>query len=171
MNLLFRRGQTGRRRHVKFKLWARLQLDEGEKEIMYRYRIDEAKIVEPKQPHLLRDSIVIGVLAVLIAGAAILGVTRIQWTGYLGIPIGAAAGFFFYDRKRELLLMRDLLHGRYFTCRSVVELAQKEAWVEDAVGVLRQVMETAKLWDGVEDIPVEVLSREGAKFVARRSFF
>jgi hypothetical protein len=171
MDLLLRRSQTGRYRRVNFKLWAKTVLDETEQQIMYRYRMDEAMIVEPSQPHLLRNAIIIGVLAALVAGWLVMTVMRVQWMGVLGIPVGAVAGFLFYDRKREHLLMRDLLHGRYFTCKSIVDLARKEAWVEDAVGVLRQVMETAKQWDDVEVVPIEVLSKEAAKFVTRRSFF
>lgn len=171
MDLLFRRSQAGGYRRVNFKLWAKTVLDETEQQIMYRYRIDEARIVEPSQPHLLRNAIGIGILVTLVAGSIIMNVMKAQWMGVLGVPVGAVAGFLFYDHYREHLLMRDLLHGRYFTCKSIVDLARKEAWVEDAVGVLRQVMETAKLWDDVEVIPVEVLSKEAAKFVARRSFF
>jgi hypothetical protein len=171
MELLLRRGQTGRTRHVKFRLWAKTLLDETEQQIMYRYRIDEARIVEPSQPDLLRNAVIIGVVVALVAASIIMNVMRVQWMGVLGAPVGAFAGFLFYDRYREHLLMRDLLHGRYFTCKSIVDLARKEAWVEDAVGILRQVMETAKFWDDVEVVPVEVLSKEAAKFVARRSFF
>ncbi len=55
------------------------------------------------------------------------------------------------------------MYGRYFTCRSVVELAQKEAELDRIVTVLRQVMETAKHWGGTESIDVPVLDKDAAK--------
>ena len=50
-----------------------------------------------------------------------------------------------------------------FTCRSVIELAQKEAELERLVGILRQVMEAAKHWDGTETVEVPVLDKDAAK--------
>lgn len=62
------------------------------------------------------------------------------------------------------------MHGRYFSCGSVVELARKEAWLETATAFLRQVMESAKHWDGTERRPVEVLPKDEAKRIILRGF-
>ena len=73
------------------------------------------------------------------------------------------------DSQRETIFVKDLLHGRNFTCESVVELARKEAWLEGACGVFRQVMESAKHWDGVERHTIEPLPKEQAKELILRA--
>ena len=65
--------------------------------------------------------------------------------------------------------MKDLLHGRHFACRSIIDLARKEAWLEDRVAVFRQVVESAKHWDGTETISIPVLPKEEAKALIVRA--
>lgn len=164
MNLLFKRAQTDDvTGNVKFKLWAQTELDEDEQHIVKRYRFDSAKLVDALQPNLMRNAVLVG------AGvAAVLAV--LLWSYSIGLAfaaiVGSFAGYLFYDRNRESVLVRDLIHGRHFSCRSVVELARKEAWLMTVVAVLRQIMETAKHWDGTQTMPVEALSKEEAKYVA-----
>ncbi|MCP4185567.1 MAG: hypothetical protein GY761_20055 [Hyphomicrobiales bacterium] len=81
----------------------------------------------------------------------------------MGLITGATAGYFYYDKNRETIFVKDLLHGRFFNCDSVIELARKEAWLETITGFLRQVMEGAKHWDGTETRNIEVLPKEEAK--------
>ena len=64
----------------------------------------------------------------------------------------------------------DMLHGRNFTCDSVIELAKKEAWLEGACALFRQVMESAKHWDGVERHTIEPLPKEQAKELILRAY-
>lgn len=167
MNLLFKRAQTdGATGKVKFRLWAQTELDADEQHIVKRYRFDDAVLVPVDVPNLQRNAVIVGLAAGLVA---MLLLSRLA----IGMPIaavaGLAAGYFYFDRKRESVLVRDLIHGRYFACNSVVDLARKEAWVQSSVGVFRQVMETAKHWDGTETIPIEALSKEDAKYVALRA--
>ena len=68
----------------------------------------------------------------------------------------------------ETIYVKDLIHGRYFACPSIIELARKEAWLGVVSSFLRQVMESAKYWDGTEVVPVDALSRAEAKFVVIR---
>ena len=82
---------------------------------------------------------------------------------FFGLIAGAAAGYFYFDKNRETIFVSDLLHGRNFSCRSVIELARKEAWLETISAFLRQVMESAKHWDGTEAIPIAVLDKDVAK--------
>ena len=84
----------------------------------------------------------------------------------LGLGAGIAAGYFYYDGHRESVMVRDLIHGRSFSCDSVVDLARKEAWLGTVVSILRQVMETAKHWDGTETVKIEALTQAEAKFIA-----
>ena len=69
----------------------------------------------------------------------------------------------YFNEKRETLFVKDLLYGRRFKCKSIGDLARKEAWIENACLILRQTLETAKHWDGVETNPIPVLEKEEAK--------
>jgi hypothetical protein len=166
MNLLFKREQTpGTTGRVTFKLWAKTELDQDEARIVQRYNFDQAKLIEVLQPNLLRQAIVIGV-AVLLVSLLLLGF----WLGVpgaltVGTLLAIASGYLFYDRNRESVFVRDLIHGRHFACDSVVDLARKEAWLETVVAFLRQVMESAKHWDGTEIVPIEALSKQEAKYI------
>ena len=166
MNLLFKREQTdGSTGKVKFRLWAKTELDADEDHIIKRYQFDRAILIDALQPGLLRHAILIG------AGAGILVTVLLASTGPVlalvpGALCGGGAGYFYYDSKREKLFVRDLIHGRHFSCDSVVDLARKEAWLAMVVSFLRQVMESAKHWDGTESIPIEALSKQEAKYIA-----
>lgn len=164
MDLLFKREQTpGKLSRVNFKLWGKLELDEDEQAIVKRYRFDEAVLVEAIQPRLLRNSFLVGV------GAMIVGMVFLASAGTIGILIGflagIGAGYWYFNEKRETVFVKDLLHGRHFTCDSVVELARKEAWLETIVGFLRQVMESAKHWDGTDRHQIEPLPKDEARQV------
>lgn len=165
MNLLFKREQTDSAiGKVTFRLWAKTELDEEETHLVERYHFDSAKLIDALQPNLLRNSIAIGVVVFLL-GATLLGGLGMQLALLFGAILGAAASYFYYDRHRETVMVRDLIHGRHFTCDSVVDLARKEAWLAMVVSFLRQVMESAKNWDGTETIPVEALTKQETKFI------
>ena len=87
----------------------------------------------------------------------------------LSLIVGGIAAYMWINEKRETIMVQDLIHGRHFTCKSVVELAKKEAWLESACGVFRQVMESAKHWDGVERHTIEPLPKEQAKELILRA--
>jgi hypothetical protein len=168
MNLLFKRAQTdGGVGKVKFKLWAKTELDEDEQHIIRRYRFDSATLIQVLDPTLLRNAIIIGV-GIGVVGLFLLSGFAFPLGALVAIGGAGAGGFFYYDRKRESVLVRDLIHGRHFSCESVVDLARKEAWLTSVVAVLRQVMESAKHWDGTETIPITALSKEEAKYIAIR---
>jgi hypothetical protein len=92
------------------------------------------------------------------------------WPGVLVVAaiIGFAAGFIFYHQMRETIFMKDLMVGRNFTCKSIVELAKKEAHMEGISATLRQVLEAAKHWGGTETKDVPVLSKEDALALIKR---
>ncbi|MCR4332134.1 MAG: hypothetical protein NUV34_05440 [Sulfuricaulis sp.] len=166
MNLLFKRAQTDDATgKVKFKLWAMTELDEDEQHIVKRYRFDSAKLIDVFQPYLLRRSILVGVIFCALA-LLLLSSFAFPLGIFIAIVGGIAGGYIYYDRQRESVVVRDLIHGRHFACDSVVDLARKEAWLASVVAVLRQVMESAKHWDGTETIPIAALSKEEAKYIA-----
>ena len=160
MDLLFKREQSsdgaGR---VKFRLWGKIELNEDEQEIVKRYRFDDAVLIEVIEPRLARRCLYIGI-GVFVLVAPIVG-------GFAGYTVGALAGggvaYWYFTDKRETVYVSDLLHGRHFTCDGVVELARKEEWLRIITSFLRQVMESAKHWDGTERHAIEPLPKDEAR--------
>ena len=164
MDLLFKREQSNAASGgVNFKLWGKIELDEDEKSIVSKYKFDQAILIFADQPGLLRKSIFIGL------GAMVAAMVLLNQMGMMGALIalaaGIGAGYWWYHQKRETIYVKDLLHGRHFGCDSVVELARKEAWLGYVVSFLRQVMESAKHWDGTERHTVEPLPKDEARQV------
>ena len=83
----------------------------------------------------------------------------------VAVVVAVVWGFGYFHEKRETIFVRDLLHGRYFSCTSVIDLARTEAWLETIVGFLRQVMESAKHWDGTESHTIEALPKDEARSI------
>jgi len=166
MELLFRREQTtGKLARVNFKLWGKIEFDEDEQAIVKRYRFDEAVLIEAIQPDLFRKVIyvAIGVFAVVVLLlGSLIGITAAM---VLGVLAGGGAGYWYLNEKRETIFVKDLIHGRHFTCDSVVELARKEAWLETITAFLRHVMESAKHWDGTARHSIEALPKDEARHV------
>jgi hypothetical protein len=171
MNLLLKRGQSNAlSSKVTFNLWAQTELDDDERHIVQRYRFDNAVLINIEQPDLFRTSAGVGFAAFAFA-YLLLWSTGMPLPLFISAVAGAAAGYFYYDRKRESVLVADLIHGRDFTCVSIVDIARKEAWIKSVAAVFRQVMETAKQWGGTETIPIDALSAEEAKYIAIKSLF
>lgn len=165
MNLLFKREQTsGKFAKVAFKLWGKLELDENEQALVKRYRFDDAILIYWPKPGLLKRSVMIGAVVGIVALWLISNVFGSLATGLLlGAIVGGGVGYWFYDNNRETIFVKDLLHGRHFICESIVQLAKQEAFQGDAVAFLRQVMESAKHWDGTETTEVPVLPKDEAR--------
>ena len=169
MKLLFKRNQTaGQVAKVKFQLWCKVELDAEETEIVKRYSFDNAVLIEAIQPTLVRNAILIG----FAVWAVIFGIfsSGMGTTGgfIIGLIAGSGAGYFYFHQKRETIYVKDLIHGRYFSCPSIIELARKESWLGVVTSFLRQVMESAKHWDGTETLDVEALPKAEAKLVMLR---
>lgn len=169
MELLFQRKQT----HamvggVKFKLWGKIQLDMDEESIVRKYKFDDAVLIVVDQPTLFRRSLLAGALAFVIAGAFASTELSLGVSAAVGLAAGAVVGFWYYTEKRETIFVKDLIRGRHFSCDSVVELARKEAWLTYVTSFLRQVMESAKHWDGVERHTIEALPKDEARQVIIR---
>lgn len=171
MELLFKREQTtGKMSRVNFKLWGKLEVSEDEQALISRYRFDESVLIGSDDSELMRKAIKLAAIVFVIAAALLTYMLSNGTMGFLGgIAAGVGAGYWLMNEKRETIFVKDMLHGRNFTCESVVELAKKEAWLEGACGVFRQVMESAKHWDGVERHTIEPLPKEQAKELILRA--
>ena len=169
MELLFKRKQTsGKLTRVSFKLWGKVELDADEDEIVRRYRFDQAVLIEAIEPELARRATFVGfvVFALVFGFIYLIGNT---WMGFLaGAIAGSVSGYWYLHNNRETVFVKDLLHGRHFTCDSVVDLARKEAWLTLITEYLRQVMESAKHWDGTEYRHIRPLPKEEAREVIIR---
>lgn len=170
MNLLFKREQTtGNITRVNFKLWGKVELDEEEQSLVKRYDFDRAVLIAVLQPHLLRQAIWVGV-GVFTLSALIFSVILGAGLAVILAPAaGIGAAYWWINEKRETIFVRDLIHGRHFKCDSVIDLAKKEAFLTNIVSFLRQVMESAKHWDGTERHVIEPLPKDEAKQAILRS--
>lgn len=172
MELLFKREQSSDQiGRVRFKMWGKIETTEDEDALIRRYQLDEAVLIGADDSLLYPAAAKIGGIVFVISAVLI---WYLMSNFALGFLAGAAAGFgaayWYVNEKRETVFVRDLMHGRHFKCESVVELAKKEAWLEGACGVFRQVMESAKHWDGVERHTIDPLPKEQAKELILRAF-
>ncbi len=165
LDILFKREQTsGRVGRVKFKLWGKVELDNDEQVIAHRYNFDNAILIVADQPNLLRCCLLIAVV-VFVVSLGVLGSFLEDRLMALGasVLVAGGAGYWYFNEKRETIFVKDLIHGRHFSCDSVIELAQKEAWLTAVTSFLRQVMESAKQWNGTERHTVEPLPKDEAR--------
>ncbi len=173
MDILFKREQHQKNfGGATFRLWAKAEFTDDELALVDRYGFRSALILDADDTDLRRIAGGIGIAAAIAAFIALVIVFRDTFLLFdyliamgLSLLIGIGAGYWWFNEKRERLFMDDLLFGRRFKCRSVIDLAKKEAEIENVCGVLRQVLETAKHWDGVETIPIPVLPHNEAKEV------
>lgn len=172
MDVIFRRSQRSDPwfvHYVRFKLKCHIELTDSERTIINKYNFDRSILIEVDQPNLFRKSALIALFAFLISIPLLAwNLWReigMGWTGILVIAalIGLIFGYMAYHQFRETIYVKDLIHGRYFKCKSVVELARREAGLESICGYLRQVMESAKHCDGDERHEILPLPPEEAK--------
>lgn len=147
----------------KFKLWAKIELEPEEQSVVDHYRFDQAILIDSFQPELLKKTAMVGAATFVVGLLVFWMLIKISAGVFLGLIAAAIAAYLYFDKRRETVFVRDLLHGRYFSCASVIELARKEAWLETISAFLRQVMESAKHWDGTEAIKIEALPKDVAK--------
>ena len=170
MDLLLKREQTQNwRGKIVFHLWAKAEVSADEKALLVRYRMNKACLIAADDTEHFRGAIMVGLVAFLVGGfIGAFGTDEILGGLFFGIIAGFGTGYWWLNEKRETIWMRDLLHSRRFKCASIIELAKKEAALENTCAALRQVIETAKHWDGVETRPVSVLPPDEAKEVVLR---
>ena len=170
MQLLYKREQSRNSMgYIRFKLWAKSELDEEEKRLIDKYSMNEAILINVPQPGLVRNCFLLGLFCFLVLIPIIaFNFYRDIGLGWVGVIVVAAlisavVGFFAYHQLRETIYVKDLIHGRYFKCKSVIELARKEAYLQMITRYFRQVLESAKNWGGTETFPIEPLPPEEAK--------
>ena len=149
---------------VTFKLHAILELDAEEDVLIRKFNFTKSALVVSDPIDDLRKS---------IRPAAFLGIVTflllwifISFTKAfgLGVLVTFAMTIVYFKTLREQIIVNELLAGgRVFRCDSIVELIEKEAYLEFICSYLRQVVESAKNWHDREAIPILPLEKEAAK--------
>lgn len=135
MQLLFKRKQGLSGSSPIFKLHAKLELDEEEQKLVGRYGMSTSVLIHVLQPNLLRSSAFVTLFCFMITYPIIaFNFWREIGLGMMGVVIvsaliAIACGYIFYHQMRETIYLKDLIVGRHFKCRSVVDLARKELWL------------------------------------------
>lgn len=163
MQLLYDREQVSGARAPKFKLMAKIELDEQERALVAHYRFDKAMLVNEFDPELIRKTAMLAVAAFVIAFMVFTAIIGWKTGLFLALVAAGGGGWYYWDKNREFIFVSDLLKGRHFKCGSIVDLAKKEAYLSNVTMVLRQVMESARHWNGTQSQAIPVLSPEEAK--------
>ncbi|MDJ0977263.1 MAG: hypothetical protein QNI87_01875 [Erythrobacter sp.] len=163
--LLKREQRPGFFGKVTFKLWAMLEVNEDERTLIERYDIDKSVVLIGDDTGLWRVGASFGLGIAIVTFLALFFLLDFGWqpAGAVALLVFIVATYWCINELRQTIFMKDLLHGRSFNCFSIVELAKKEAVLEYMCQALRQVVESAKHWDGVEHRDVIVLPPEEAK--------
>lgn len=156
-----------------FRLTAELELDEEEKRLITRYQLSKVALVVSNPADDLKRAFRPALMLAFFAFALIM---TFGWLGRLPEPtlllvaVPTSLGILmsmtgaYFVLLREQITISDLVYGgRTFYCDSVVELIQKEAYLERISEYLRQVLESAKNWQDREVIDIQPLDRTAAK--------
>ncbi len=151
-------------RGVMFNLLAELELDPEEEQLMQQYRFTGAVLVlsDPIDDlkKAARPAILLGIIAFFVFWLLV----AFSFGIALGFLITLVMTGVYFKATREQILVSDLLRGgRTFRCDSIIELIEKEAFLQRISAYLRQVLESAKHWDTRETIVIPPLDPAEAK--------
>ncbi|MBZ0226971.1 MAG: hypothetical protein K8F58_00745 [Bauldia sp.] len=150
---------------VMFKLWAKVELDDDEFEMLRKYRFEDALLIADDWVatlrHCFRVSLTLG-FALWIVLILFFSWTMSATLAFLAVALITGL---YYNELRGNIYVRDLVHGRTFRCFSIVELIRKEHYLKGLSMYLRQVLESARNWDGQEVIAIPPLTPEQAKLL------
>jgi len=165
-----------------FKLNATLEIDDEEDALFRKYRLMDTMIDEGDSrdtfARAMRSGMFLGLLtfvALVVASTLVDFRHPLARLSYFNMLAWSLVVFvlmtgIYYRSLRETLSVRDLFHGgRTFRCDSVVDLIQKEAYLEGRCAYLRQLLESAKHWGEREVIPIKPLEKEEAKRAVLRA--
>lgn len=149
---------------VMFKLHAELELDKEEQQLMQKYRFAKAPLVLSDPIDDLKNAFRPAALLGLVAFVVFWILGSFSTATSLALLVTLVMTVVYFKTMRELILVSDLLDGgRTFRCDSIIELIQKEAFLEGISEYLRQVLESAKHWHDREIIPIKPLDKALAK--------
>lgn len=150
-------------RGVMFTMWMKAELDQEEKALVQRYAFEDALLVAHDPMETLRKSFRTAALIGIVIWVVLALAVSWRFGAWMAILGTAGLTVVYYNELREHIYVRDLIHGRKFRCFSIVELVRKEAYLQVIAGYLRQVLESAKHWEGREKLEILPLSKDEAK--------
>lgn len=149
---------------VMFHLRAELELEGDEEELITRYRFAKAPLVVSDPIDDLKMAFRPALLLGLLSFVGLWIIVSFWSAIPLSMLVTLVMTVVYFKTLREQIIVSDLLHGgRTFRCDSVVELIQKEAYLETICEYLRQVLESAKHWGEREVLPIRPLDKKLAK--------
>ena len=149
---------------VTFTLHAALELDLEEEELIRRYNFAKAALVVSDPIDDLKQSFRPALLLGIVSFVVLWFVASFSAAFGLSVLVTLVMTGVYFKTLREQINVSDLMAGgRKFRCDSIVELIQKEAFLQNICAYLRQVIESAKNWDDREVVPIAPLSKEDAK--------
>jgi hypothetical protein len=153
MQLVMRRNRlTGNEWH-KFKINARMVLNEDEKSLLARYVLQDVILTPGNVRRDARRAVLISAgLSLLLYGILRIGAGFPPLIAVLIFPFLA---YLIYHQIREEVRVKDLLDGRDFKARSLLQLLQKEYAIRKMSAVFSTVVSQARTWHEPEVIELE----------------
>lgn len=148
---------------VVFSLTARVSLSEEERHLVEKYNLSRALLVGGDARAAAMSALrwTIGLMLPVFGGLYVL--VGLATAAPIALILSMMCGFGLYDRFREHIFVHDLIKGRTFDCLSIIELTQKEAYLEHILSLFRQVVESSKNWGDAEQIEIMPFDREDAR--------
>jgi hypothetical protein len=153
---------------VQFSLWARFELTREEDDLIKKYQVRNAIITLGNMRRDIRLAALYALpifLLVYIIFSRTFSFAGLLFTAILLYGIGA---WVIYNQIREQIKIMDILEGRWFTCRSVLMLLEKEEMLLDTAVRFRRFLEYMKTWGGKEAVPIELTGTRGSQMIAMR---
>jgi len=167
MQLVMKRSRLHSGIWFRFKINARLVLEETEKRLLVKYALNDVPLTEGRtRRDLIRAALITLPIAVIftVVIAFILAVLRVFAIGYpIAVFISILIVIYIYTfmQIREVVLVNDLLVGRDFKARSLLALLHKEHQLREMSAGFERILEQAETWHIPEVIdltPKPVLS-------------
>ena len=155
---------------VTFTLLAELELDAEEDALLKKYNLTKAPLVVSDTIEDLKMAFRPALLLGLVAFVVFWFISSFTSAVSLAVLVTLGMTVVYFRALREQIIVSDLMAGgRKFRCDSIVELIQKEAYLEGVCSYLRQVLESAKHWDDREVVSIPPLKKEEAKLAVLKA--
>jgi|GEM_PF-3482402 len=164
---------------VVFTIKARLELENDERKLIEKYNLTRAVITEGSFWKAMRtafpQALLVTILAAIITVplyTVFVAATRSFNSNFIFVlpAIFFLFLFIYYKDAREEILVSDFLYGwRTFRADTVVDLVQKEAYLESVCQYLQHLLVTSKHWDHRGVIDVQPLEKSMAKLAVLKA--
>src|SRR3954447_13296660 len=138
----------------RFRINVRLVLNEQEKHLLVVYSLKDVALTEgDMRRDLIRSALIAVPLAIILTFMTLFFRTTI-----FGLNVGTFMSILFvtfflvYMQIREAVFVEDLLTGRDFKARSLINLLDKEHRIRKMSAVFQTILEQAETWDQPEVI-------------------